>query len=98
MTAIAEMTRLLIRPVVTEKSTRLQEEHKFTFEVILGANRSQVREAVEKLFDVKVLGVNMVRTHGKVKRFGRRLAKKPDRKKAVVTLRPGDKIAVFEGV
>jgi len=98
MSAIGEMTKILVRPVVTEKSTRLQEENKFTFEVILTANRAQVKQAIEKLFEVKVMNVNIVRTPGKRRRFGRRQTQGPERKKAVVTLRPGEKIGLFEGV
>jgi len=98
MVSIGQLTRVLIRPVVTEKSTRLQEENKFTFEVLLEANRGQVKQAVEKLFDVKVLKVNMVRTPGKRKRFRQRLVQERAHKKAIVTLKPGDKLALFEGV
>jgi large subunit ribosomal protein L23 len=98
MSSIGEMTKILVRPVVTEKSTRMQEENKFTFEVTLTANRAQVKQAVEKLFEVKVKNVNMIRTPGKRRRFGRRQTQGPERKKAVVTLQPGDKIGLFEVV
>ena len=98
MSAIGDMTRILVRPVVTEKSTRLQEQNKYTFEVTLTSNRSQVKQAVEKLFEVKVKNVNIIRTPGKRRRFGRRQTQSPEQKKAVVTLRPGDKISLFEGV
>jgi large subunit ribosomal protein L23 len=93
-----QLSKVLLRPVVTEKSTRLQEANKYTFQVALGANRTQVKLAVEQFFKVKVLKVNMVRTPGKAKRFGPRLVRTPERKKAIVTLKPGDKIALFEGV
>ena len=89
---------VLRRPVVTEKSTRLQEESKYTFEVTLTSNRAQVKQAVEKLFEVKVMAVNIIRTPGKQRRFGRRQTQGPEHKKAVVTLRSGDKIGLFEGV
>ena len=95
---MAQLTSVLIGPVVTEKSTRLQEEDKFTFQVALTANKTLVKQAVETLFGVKVLKVTTVRIPGKVKRFGPRMVKGPDKKKAIVTLRQGDKITVFEGV
>ena len=77
---------------------RLQDENKYTFRVALTANKTLVKQAVETLFDVKVRKVTMVRLPGKVKRFGPRLTKGPDKKKAIVTLREGDRITVFEGV
>ena len=98
VSSMARLTRVLVRPVVTEKSTRLQEMNKYTFEVILEANQRWVKQAVEQLFNVKVMKVNMIRTPGKRKRFGPRLVQSRAQKKAIVTLRPGDKIALFEGV
>ena len=95
---MAKLTQTLIRPVVTEKSTRLQGENKYTFQVTLTANRELVKQAVEKLFEVHVVKVHIIRTTSKTKRFGPRLVKGKERKKAIVTLRPGDKIPVFEGV
>ena len=95
---MAQLTGVLLRPVVTERSTDLQEQNKFTFEVQLTANRALVRLAVEKLFDVKVLKVNIIRTPGKTRRFGPRRVRSPEKKKAIVTLKPGDSITVFEGV
>lgn len=89
---------VVLRPVVTEKSTRLQEEGKYVFEVHPRATKTQVRSAVEQAFKVKVADVNIVWLPGKVKRFGMRLARTPARKKAVVTLQPGHKITIFEGV
>ncbi len=95
---MAQLTNVLIGPVVTEKSTRLQDENKYTFRVALTANRTLVKQAVETLFDVKVQKVTMVHLRGKRKRYGPRLVKQPDKKKAIVTLREGDRITVFEGV
>ncbi|MBI4496391.1 MAG: 50S ribosomal protein L23 [Chloroflexi bacterium] len=89
---------VLRRPVVTEKSTRLQEENKYVFEVAQEANKPMIKEAVEKAFNVKVLDVNTVMMRGKTKRMGPRHVRRPDWKKAVVTLRPGDRIEYFEGV
>ena len=95
---MAKLTQTLVRPVVTEKSTSLQGNNKFTFQVKLDANRELVKQAVEKLFEVKVIKVNIIRTRKKAKRFGPRLVQGREYKKAIVTLRPGDKITVFEGV
>jgi large subunit ribosomal protein L23 len=95
---MAILTRVLVRPIITERSTMLQEQHKYTFEVALTANKGLVKQAVETLFEVKVLKVNTIRIPGKTRRFGPRLVRSKDIKKAVVTLRPGDTITVFEGV
>ena len=95
---MAKLTQTLIRPVVTEKSTHLQDENKYTFQVALTANRELVKQAVQKLFEVHVVKVHIIRTTGKTKRYGPRLVKGKERKKAIVTLKPGEKIAVFEGV
>lgn len=89
---------VLRRPVVTEKSTRLQEESKYVFEVAKVANKPMIKEAVEKAFSVKVLAVNTIMMRGKTKRLGPRMVQRPDWKKAVVTLRAGDRIEFFEGV
>jgi large subunit ribosomal protein L23 len=88
----------LVKPTITEKSTILQESGKYTFEVAPKANKVEVKEAVEKNFNVKVLDVNISKLRGKQKRYGPRLAKQPDVKKAVVTLRPGDRINLIEGL
>lgn len=83
--------------MITEKSTYLQEQDKYVFEVALTANKIQVRQAVEKAFGVKVMSVNMITKPGKHKRYGVKLYKTPNRKKAVVKLQPGDRIEFFEG-
>ena len=89
---------ILRRPVVTEKSTLLQARNKYVFEVVRGANKAQIREAVERAFDVKVTAVNITMTRGEVRRMGpTRHVKTSDVKKAVVTLREGDTIQIFEG-
>lgn len=95
---MAQLTSVLVGPVVTEKSTRLQEDDKFTFQVALTANKTLVKQAVQTLFGVKVLKVTIIKVSGKRKRFGPRLVKGPDKKKAIVTLQAGQKISVFEGV
>jgi large subunit ribosomal protein L23 len=88
---------VLRRPIVTEKSSLSQEQGKYVFEIAPLANKVQVREAVEKAFKVKVRKVNIVRTRGEVRRLGVRLIKTPDKKKALVTLKAGDTITLFEG-
>ena len=89
--------QVLLRPLVTEKSTLLQEQDKYIFVVALSANKNMVKQAVQMAYDVKVLGVNIIKTHGKKKRFGPRYVKRPDMKKAIVTLKPGERIQLFEG-
>ncbi|MFQ6028189.1 MAG: 50S ribosomal protein L23, partial [Dehalococcoidia bacterium] len=86
------------RPTITEKSTLLQESGKYTFQVAAGANKVQIKEAIEKNFDVTVEDVNITKLHGKRKRYGPRYKKMPDIKKAVVTLQTGDRITLVEGV
>lgn len=88
---------VLIRPLITEKSTFLQEKGKYVFEVSTRANKVQIKEAVEDAFNVGVVSVNIINVQGKRKRFGGRLAKGKDWKKAIVALKPGDKIEIFEG-
>ena len=90
--------QVLLKPTITEKSTILQESGKYTFRVDLKANKVLVKEAVEKSFDVTVIGVNITKAHGKRKRYGSRITKKPDIKKAVVTLAEGDRINLIEGL
>jgi large subunit ribosomal protein L23 len=89
---------VLRRPLITEKSTRLSESNKYVFEVDKKASKDQVRQAVEKAFKVAVRGVNIIKVPGEIKRMGRREVKRPPWKKAIVTLKEGDKIQFFEGV
>ena len=87
------------RPLITEKSTRLSGENKFVFEVYRGSNKHQIKEAVEKAFSVKVLDVNVINVKGKPRRTrGNRVKHAPRWRKAIVTLVPGDKIELFEGI
>ncbi|WP_347489932.1 50S ribosomal protein L23 [Desulfoscipio sp. XC116] len=89
---------IIKKPVVTEKSMSLVEENKYTFIVDMGANKIEIRQAVEELFNVKVDKVRTMRVKGKLKRVRHRWGKTPDRKKAIVTLKEGQKIQLFEGV
>ncbi len=93
-----DIHHVLIKPAITEKITLLQDSGKYTFHVSLKANKVDVKQAVETRFDVKVLDVNIAKLHGKLKRYGPRTKKRPDIKKAVVTLKPGDRINLIEGV
>jgi len=93
-----QLYEVLRRPVITEKSTELQAQGKYAFEVAGEANKPQIKQAVEKAFKVKVTTVNVMTVHSKVRRVGGRQALTPPWKKAIVTLQPGDKIELFEGV
>ena len=93
-----DIYQILKGTVVTEKSTAQKaESNKVAFWVDLQANKNDIAEAVEKVFNVKVLDVNTMRVPGKVKRTGRNMSKRPTRKKAYITLKEGDKIPLFEG-
>lgn len=93
-----EPQKIIRRPLATEKSTRQKdEEHQYVFEVDRKANKIEIQSAVERLFKVKVNNVRTLNVLGKVKRLGRKFGKRPDWKKAVVTLREGDRIDFFEG-
>ena len=92
-----EARDILIRPIVTAKSTALMEQGKYTFRVPLAATKIQIRQAVEQIFKVKVQAVNTMRYEGKLKRMGRTQGRRSDWKKAVVTLKPGEAIELFEG-
>lgn len=89
---------ILIKPVVTEKSTGLLAENKYTFIVDLNANKTEIKKAVEDIFKVKVEKVNTMRVKGKLKRVRQFVGRTPERKKAIVTLKEGDKIEIFEGL
>ena len=90
--------QLIRRPVITERASDLQEDqNKYVFEVLSQANKVDIRRAVEAMFDVEVVKVNTSNVHGKVKRLGRFQGRRPNWKKAVVTLADGHSIDFFEG-
>ncbi len=92
---------VILRPLVTEKSTALSGANKYIFQVDVRANKPQIKEAVEKAFDVTVLSVNTMKMKGKPsggRMMRRKVSYGSDWKKAVVTLAPEDKIELFEGV
>jgi len=89
---------IILRPLITEKAQIMTGQNKYAFEVDKRANKMQIKEAVEVAFSVNVKEVNTAVMKGKRRRYGRALTKQPEWKKAVVTLAPGDKIELFEGV
>ena len=90
---------IIIRPVLTEKSYDGMADKKYAFEVAIGANKTEIKKAVETIFDVKVESVNTMRIEGKLKRQGRTQGRRPERKKAYVTLKKDSKpIEFFEGM
>ena len=89
---------ILIRPIITEKTSQMMQENKYTFQVPLDANKVEIRQAVEAIFIVKVLNVNTIRVLGKTKRMGKYVGKRSDYKKAIVKLAEGNTIPHFEGM
>jgi len=89
---------ILRRPIITEKGTMQLEQSKYTFEVDKRANKHQIADAVEAVFKVGVVAVNVSTVPGKRRRFGKHYGMMPEWKKAVVTLKEGQRIDVFEGV
>ena len=87
---------ILIRPLITEKSTQLMEEGKYVFVVAKKANKIEIAKAVAEVFKVKVAKVNTVNVSGKMKRMGRFVGKRSDYKKAIVKLAPGETIEFFQ--
>ena len=87
---------ILVRPLITEKSMKLVDEGKYTFEVKQGANKVEVKKAVEELFKVDVTAVNMMNTQRKRRRVGKYEGLRPAVQKAIVTLAEGQKLDVFE--
>ena len=94
-----DMYGVIRRPIVTEKSsTHKDENNKVTFEVDRRANKIEIKNAVQKLFNVTVVDVHVMNCTGKNKRVGRSMGKQSDWKKAVISLKTGDNIEFFEGV
>ncbi|MFI7289375.1 50S ribosomal protein L23 [Streptomyces anulatus] len=88
---------VLVKPVVSEKSYALLDENKYTFIVAPGSNKTQIKQAVEAVFSVKVTGVNTINRQGKRKRTKTGFGKRSDTKRAIVTLAEGDRIDIFGG-
>ena len=91
-----EARYIIIRPLITEKSTTLMAEGKYVFEVAKAANKIEIAKAISQIFNVKVVSVNTVNVEGKVKRMGRSIGKRSDYKKAIVKLAAGETIEFFE--
>lgn len=94
----AKLYDLIKKPVISEKSTLLASQNKYVFEVDLKATKGEVKQAIEAIFGVKVVAVNTIKGHGKVKRFRGIMGKQNDYKKAVVTLAEGGQIDVTGSV
>ena len=88
---------VLLAPVVSEKSYSLLDENKYTFLVAPGANKTEIKIAVEQIFKVKVLGVNTINRPGKKRRTRYGTGKRPDTKRAIVTVADGERIDIFSG-
>jgi len=88
---------ILISPIITEKSSMLQESNKYVFKVHKNSNKTQIKSAVEQVFDVTVESVNVIKVKGKNKTYGRNRVLTPTWKKAMVTLKLGDSISLYEG-
>jgi large subunit ribosomal protein L23 len=89
---------VLLRPLITEKGTLLAESGKYAFQVATQANKLQIKEAVERAFDVHVIKVNVMNMPGKQRRVGRSVGMTSEWKKAIVTLAAGERIEFFQGV
>jgi large subunit ribosomal protein L23 len=91
--------RVIRTPLLTEKCHDLKERHnQVAFRVDPGANKSEIKAAVERIFKAKVASVNVINVSGKEKRLGKNIGRRSDWKKAIVTLKPGEKIEIIEGV
>jgi large subunit ribosomal protein L23 len=89
---------IIKRPLDTEKLDRMRDrENKFAFEIDMKANKTEVKQAIEQLFKVKVVAVKTAIVRGKFRRIGRSEGQRPNWKKAIVTLKEGDAISLFEG-
>jgi large subunit ribosomal protein L23 len=98
MSSMLQHYATIVAPVVTEKSTRLSEHNQVVFRVRMDATKPEIKEAVEKLFNVKVTAVNTLVVKGKAKRFKGRPYRRQDVKKAIVTLAEGQSIDVTTGI
>jgi large subunit ribosomal protein L23 len=97
--AVEHRKRILVRPIITEKGSILKErDNKYIFEVSRDSNKIEIKQAVEKMFNVTVTDVRTMNVRGKLKRLGVHSGKRPDWKKAIVTLKKDDQLSLFEGV
>ncbi|HYH01877.1 MAG TPA: 50S ribosomal protein L23 [Bacillota bacterium] len=89
---------MIKKPLITEKTTKMMEENKYCFLVDPKANKTEIRQAIEQIFKVKVKSVNTMNLMGKLKKMGRYQGRRPSWKRAIVTLEKGSRIEFFEGV
>jgi large subunit ribosomal protein L23 len=89
---------IIIKPVLTERSMNLQADNKYTFIVDRQANKTEIKNAVEKIFSVDVTGVNTMNVKGKPKRLGKYLGKTAAKKKAIVAVKNGQSIKLFDNL
>lgn len=95
---MATIHRVIVRPIVTERtSMSYQDRGEYTFEVAPSATKYAIKQAIEQLFGVKVTGVWTANARGKLRRVGQSIGRRAHTKKAIVKLREGDSIAIFEG-
>jgi large subunit ribosomal protein L23 len=87
---------IILRPVISEKTYGLLDENKYTFVVDPRSNKTEIKQAIERIFEVKVLSVHTMNRPGKRKRRGFIVGKRPDTKRAIVTVAPGDEIELFD--
>jgi large subunit ribosomal protein L23 len=97
-TSSRDLADLIKQPIITEKATRLLEDNQYVFDVVPKATKPEIKAAIESLFDVKVISVNTIRLAKKKRRVGRFVGFKPLYKRAIVTLKEGDSIALFPEV
>ncbi len=93
-----EARDIILKPLITEKSVAKMSEGKYAFKVRLDANKTQIKQAIEEIFGVTVVRVNTMRMRGKLRRQGKYIGRRSDWKKAIVQLKEGDSIKVFEGL
>lgn len=94
--SIIQLYKVIKRPIITEKTTNLKKHNKYVFEVDINANKSQIKQAVEKLFNVDVEEVRTIIIKGKLRRYGKYEGYRPDWKKAIVRLKSGQTIKQIE--
>ncbi len=93
-----EARDIILKPLITEKSVAKMSEGKYAFKVRLDANKTQIKQAIEEIFGVTVTRVNTMRMRGKLRRQGKYIGRRSDWKKAIVQLKEGDSIQIFEGL
>lgn len=89
---------VLVKPLVTEKAAFIGQYGQYIFEVSCKANKIEIAKAIESIYGVRPISINIIRTRGKQVRYGKTLGQTKKRKKAVITLKPGEKIEIHEGV